>query len=225
MKKLFKNMLIGVTAASAVIAMSTVGFAAELTSATAGDLTLTSTDGVAAISNWDTVGAVDASQYTVAIIYDNGDATISDDEIMYINQDNGSTMGTTIVNNMGTKVDLATDAAAKFAAAETAGTPLESVTYQVRVGSDVEGFTLLTGNITFTESGDVIIYGDVDEDGSVTIKDAIVAMKIDAGILTAVEPIITIGDVDGAEDGITIKDAIMIMKYDAGIITIFPCEE
>ena len=69
----------------------------------------------------------------------------------------------------------------------------------------------------------VLLYGDADSDGSVTILDATRLQRYLAGLATLTADEIIAGDVDG-DSSITIADATLIQNYVLGIIHSFPVE-
>ncbi len=120
-------MLIGVTAASAVIAMSTVGFATEETSDDFAAVYNTDKTVSVSADEWAKVAANDNNnQYTLVIVpagwtgISEGDTDASDD-IFYINQDSSSNMQEDVAS-----VAFLND--------------LADGTYEVRVGSDNNSF-------------------------------------------------------------------------------------
>lgn len=67
------------------------------------------------------------------------------------------------------------------------------------------------------------MYGDVDFDNRVSVKDSTAIQKYLAKIITLCEDSIYYGDVDGNEK-LTISDATLIQKFVAKMIDVFPAE-
>ena len=67
------------------------------------------------------------------------------------------------------------------------------------------------------------VYGDADEDGCVTIKDASKIQKVAALIETISKTGFELADVDG-DKAVTVKDTSLIQRYVAMMITEFPVE-
>ncbi len=65
------------------------------------------------------------------------------------------------------------------------------------------------------------LYGDVDDDDDVTIRDVSFIQRFLAGIIELDDAAQTRGDVDADED-VTIRDASMIQRYLSGVIDTFP---
>jgi len=71
-------------------------------------------------------------------------------------------------------------------------------------------------NITVQDSA---LLGDVNHDGEVTLKDALLIARYEIGLTNDLD--LTVADVDG--DGyIGIKDAFMVARYEIGLVTSFP---
>ena len=71
-------------------------------------------------------------------------------------------------------------------------------------------------NITVKDSA---LLGDVNHDGEVTLKDALLIARYEIGLTNDLD--LTVADVDG--DGyIGIKDAFMVARYEIGLVTSFP---
>ena len=66
-------------------------------------------------------------------------------------------------------------------------------------------------------------YGDVDGDGVVTVKDALMTLQAYVKTLELTDSQKIAADVDG-ESGVSIKDALLILQYFVGIVTKFPVE-
>ena len=75
------------------------------------------------------------------------------------------------------------------------------------------GFRFNDMNVTYT-------YGDVNNDESIDIADALMIARYDAGMIGLDETQVAAGDVNG-DDQTDIADALMIARYDAGLITEF----
>lgn len=69
----------------------------------------------------------------------------------------------------------------------------------------------------------LFLYGDVDFDSRVSVKDSTAIQKYLAKIITLCEDSIYFGDVDGNEK-LSISDATLIQKFVAKMIDIFPAE-
>ena len=69
-----------------------------------------------------------------------------------------------------------------------------------------------------------IVYGDVNGDGKVQLVDAILALKISTGSITATENQTVAADVDGSGK-VQLVDAVLILKKSTGSISSFPVEE
>ncbi|MDP4119836.1 MAG: dockerin type I repeat-containing protein [Bacillota bacterium] len=72
-------------------------------------------------------------------------------------------------------------------------------------------------------NADSILYGDVNSDNIVSLKDATDIQKYNVGLLTLSDGQKTCGDVN-ADGSVTLKDATMIQKYLAEIISSFPAQ-
>lgn len=69
-----------------------------------------------------------------------------------------------------------------------------------------------------------VMYGDVDNDGRISVKDAMTLCQIYLGNMEATEAQKAAADVDG-DDRISVKDAMLICQYYLGNITEFPVEK
>jgi hypothetical protein len=58
------------------------------------------------------------------------------------------------------------------------------------------------------------MYGDMDDDGEITVYDALMALRIAAKLANATDHDYLVGDVDG-DDEITVYDALMILRVAA----------
>lgn len=76
----------------------------------------------------------------------------------------------------------------------------------------------LDGNIVFEYS--FVLYGDVDGDGVINIKDALFIRKHNLGQKMLEGIYLIAGDVDRGNDGVNIKDALILRKYNLGQRTI-----
>ena len=75
-------------------------------------------------------------------------------------------------------------------------------------------FTVVSGGISITD----MIYGDVNNDGSVTVLDATMLQKHLAGLVSFSDEQLAVADTNG--DGkITVLDATAIQKYLANLVT------
>jgi len=73
------------------------------------------------------------------------------------------------------------------------------------------------------EPGELLNYGDVNEDGSVGVDDAILILQARVGLVTLTQTQQITADVNGDGD-VTTFDAYLVMRYAAGIIEVFPVE-
>ena len=65
-----------------------------------------------------------------------------------------------------------------------------------------------------------ILYGDVDGDGNINIKDALHVRKNNLGTKLLTGIYLLAGDVDRSGDGVNIKDALILRKFNLGQRTI-----
>ena len=65
-----------------------------------------------------------------------------------------------------------------------------------------------------------VLYGDVDGDGIINIKDALFIRKHNLGERKLEGVYLLAGDVDRGNDGVNIKDALILRKYNLGQRTI-----
>ncbi|MBR6006655.1 MAG: dockerin type I repeat-containing protein [Clostridia bacterium] len=63
--------------------------------------------------------------------------------------------------------------------------------------------------------------GDIDFDGSVTVSDAVLALRAAMGIIELTNAQIAFGDVNGS-GGCDISDAVLILRFAMGLIEEFP---
>ncbi len=83
------------------------------------------------------------------------------------------------------------------------------------------GATIKTEVIPATGSGEDVVYGDANGDGSVNVADAVLIAKHTAGTADIDEALMEALDVDG--DGfVNIIDAVLISRFAAGLITELP---
>lgn len=82
-----------------------------------------------------------------------------------------------------------------------------------------------TNKINFIDLDSIsnVKYGDVDGDGVVTVKDALMTLQAYVKTLELNDSQKIAADVDG-ESGVSIKDALLILQYFVGIVTKFPVE-
>jgi len=73
------------------------------------------------------------------------------------------------------------------------------------------------------EPGELLNYGDVNEDGSVGVDDAILILQARVGLVNLTQAQQIAADVNGDGD-VTTFDAYLVMRYAAGIIELFPVE-
>jgi len=64
--------------------------------------------------------------------------------------------------------------------------------------------------------------GDCNQDGSITILDALVAAQIGVGLVTAEGEALEICDVDGSGD-VSILDALLLSRFLAGLVPALMC--
>ena len=62
-----------------------------------------------------------------------------------------------------------------------------------------------------------IVTGDVDEDGNITVSDALLALRCAMGLIELTEDQYTAADADGSYD-VTVSDALMILRCAMGLI-------
>lgn len=80
---------------------------------------------------------------------------------------------------------------------------------------------LLSAEFVFGEIS--VIYGDVDGDGDIYLRDVLFLRKYLAGIISEEDINVEATDVDG-NGQLTVADVLLLRKYLAGIITSFPAE-
>ncbi|MGI6264331.1 MAG: discoidin domain-containing protein [Acutalibacteraceae bacterium] len=73
------------------------------------------------------------------------------------------------------------------------------------------------------EEDEPLLYGDVDEDGSVTAADALMALQAATGKIDLTDPQTLAADVDGIA-GVAASDALLILQYATEKIGTFPAE-
>lgn len=188
--KVFKKVLAAAMSV-AMMAISVTAFATDATYSVKDSVptvTLTAPEG-------ETLGLKDSGQLTVVVVakdFGETDGTAATaDNIFYINQDAAGTAFDTILGNMGLKDSI----------------DLTAKDYEVRVGNEegtIVKFTVKAEGGTVT-----IMYGDANDDTTITTEDAIVVLK------KLAEMTVTLGaGADANADGsITTEDAILILKY------------
>ena len=77
-----------------------------------------------------------------------------------------------------------------------------------------EGSVMISADIT-------VNYGDLDFDGKISGNDALIALQISVGTVTATDDQAIVGNVDG-KDGISANDALLILQHSVGMIDKFP---
>lgn len=75
-------------------------------------------------------------------------------------------------------------------------------------------YTAVTISPFFKKSQHTVTPGDMDKDGSVTVTDALIALRIAAKLAVPTESDIAIGDMDN-DGSITVTDALMILRIAA----------
>ena len=73
-------------------------------------------------------------------------------------------------------------------------------------------------------SADVFNYGDINEDGSVTVTDALLTLQAAVGKVDFSDEQILWADVDG-KDGVTVTDALLVLQRSVRKIEKFPVEQ
>ena len=83
-------------------------------------------------------------------------------------------------------------------------------------GERVEDCGVVTGDLVLYAhyDGSTFMKGDMDKDGSITVADALAALRIAAKLAEETYEAILIGDVDG-DDAITVSDALSILRVAA----------
>ena len=88
----------------------------------------------------------------------------------------------------------------------------------------VYSFTMPEGSVMISaDIADEIHYGDIDEDGSVTVTDALLTLQAAVGKVDFSDEQILWADVDG-KDGVTVTDALLILQRSVRKIEKFPVE-
>lgn len=98
---------------------------------------------------------------------------------------------------------------------------------------DASGNIKTTGNIGTgdkviikNKNGEVIfdytfvLYGDVDGDGTIALRDALLIRKHNLGSRLLTDAYLLAGDVDRSGDGVNLRDALILRKYNLGQRTI-----
>lgn len=91
----------------------------------------------------------------------------------------------------------------------------------VRTNSYTYSFTDVDSDHTITAT--FIKYGDVNADGNITVADAIMVARHQAGLITLTSQQVLAGDIDGTE-GISMSDVFMIAEYVVKLRSGFPVE-
>lgn len=68
-----------------------------------------------------------------------------------------------------------------------------------------------------------VVYGDLDNNGSVTVDDALTALQISVGKIQPIDGQLDAGDVDASGD-VTVNDALLILQKAVGKIESFLVE-
>ena len=88
----------------------------------------------------------------------------------------------------------------------------------------VYSFTMPEGSVMISaDIADEIHYGDIDEDGSVTVTDALLTLQAAVGKVDFSDEQILWADVDG-KDGVTVTDALLVLQRSVRKIEKFPVE-
>ena len=108
----------------------------------------------------------------------------------------------------------------------------EGTTYYVKMGA-TNLATPATATFSLAaaggdEGGDepvvpTVVYGDIDVNGSIELRDAILTLQIATGTLVGTTDQITASDVDG-NGSVELRDAILVLQKATGTITSFPVE-
>lgn len=189
----FKKALMAFAAVTAVsAAFAATSFAADLAASyNAGKVTVTA-------------GLEDVSgQMTVLLIEKGADSDgITEDEILYINQ-------------------AAANGNATFGEMGVLGGELADGEYTLKVGSDAEGFTLLSVDfkVSSTPAGREIQLGDCDGIAGVDIRDASAIVNNIIGVSTLTGDYAIAADCDGIT-GIDIRDASAVVNHIIGVATL-----
>ncbi len=95
----------------------------------------------------------------------------------------------------------------------------EEFTSTTFITADLSVNAVYEGNVAVE-----ILYGDVDGNGKVQLTDAVLALKISTGSISATGNQTTISDVDG-NGKVQLVDAVLILRKSTGSISSFPVEE
>ena len=164
-----------------------------------------------ATANSLTLTVADAAGDKTVLVLDNGveDTAATGDDILYINQ---YTADETAYSAMGLKGETA----------------LAAGTYAIKIGyTDANGdFAIAEGSIVVAEGEEpiTIIYGDVNDDKTVTVNDASLIAQVAAGVLSFDEAKAEAADVNG-DDTVTVNDASLVAQKAAGVLDSFPVEQ
>lgn len=202
-KKLFA-MCAAVSAITAVTAMS---------ASAAGEITAKPNAGGDAVTVKQVSGTAVAGETTILLLkgdYTAGtNATVSDDDILYINQDDASTA-------KATGGFLADDGVLPKE------TLVENQVYTVKVADESGAFIYQT---TFKLGAEPeVVYGDVNGDGSIDASDALAVVNhfLEKSLLSGDN--VLAADVNG-DDTVDASDALMIVNYFLEKITEFPASK
>jgi Alpha-L-rhamnosidase N-terminal domain./Bacterial alpha-L-rhamnosidase. len=78
----------------------------------------------------------------------------------------------------------------------------------------------ITISYTFQKTAQAVQTGDANQDGQITAFDAVIALQVVAGLITADDTLKTVIDVN-LDNNVTAYDAVMILQYVAGLISDF----
>ena len=76
---------------------------------------------------------------------------------------------------------------------------------------------VITVVVAFKKAGVSAMKGDMDGDGSITVSDALAALRIAAKLAEETDEAVSIGDIDG-DGSITVSDALAILRVAAKLV-------
>lgn len=88
---------------------------------------------------------------------------------------------------------------------------------------NVFSFTMPEGSVMIHADEKTVVYGDLDNNGSVTVDDALTALQISVGKIQPIDGQLDAGDVDASGD-VTVNDALLILQKAVGKIESFLVE-